>query len=54
MEANPETIAVGCPFCTIMMDDAVKGKTPDEKVQVKDLVEIIVESLEASQAGIRD
>jgi Fe-S oxidoreductase len=48
MEANPETIAVGCPFCMIMMDDAVKGKNLDEKVQVKDLVEIIAESLETT------
>lgn len=28
------------------MDDAVKGKNLDEKVKVKDLVEIISESLE--------
>ncbi len=48
MAANPETIAVGCPFCMIMMDDAVKGKNLDEKVKVKDLVEIISESLENS------
>ena len=45
MEANPETIAVGYPFC-MMMDNAVKGKNLDEKV--KDLVEIIVESLETT------
>lgn len=48
MAANPETIAVGCPFCMLMMDDAVKGKNLDEKVKVKDLVEIISESLENS------
>jgi len=48
MEANPATIAVGCPFCMIMMDDAVKGKNLDEQVQVKDLVEIISESLETT------
>ena len=48
MAANPETIAVGCPFCMIMMDDAIKGKNLDEQVQVKDLVEIISESLETT------
>ncbi|HKA53849.1 MAG TPA: (Fe-S)-binding protein [Candidatus Binatia bacterium] len=48
MAADPETVAVGCPFCMIMMDDAVKGKNLDEKVQVKDLVEIIAESLETT------
>jgi heterodisulfide reductase subunit D len=46
MEATPETIAVGCPFCMIMMDDAVKGKNLDEQVKVKDLVEMISESLD--------
>ncbi len=45
MKAEPETIAVGCPYCMIMMDDAVKGKDLDEKVQVKDLVELVSESL---------
>ena len=48
MAANPETIAVGCPFCMLVMDDAVKSKNLDEKVKVKDLVEIISESLENS------
>ena len=45
MKADPETIAVGCPYCMIMMDDAVKGKDLDEQVQVKDLVELVSESL---------
>ena len=45
MQAEPETIAVGCPYCMIMMDDAVKGKDLDEQVQVKDLVELVSESL---------
>lgn len=45
MKAEPETIAVGCPYCMIMMDDAVKGKDLDEQVQVKDLVELVSESL---------
>jgi Fe-S oxidoreductase/nitrate reductase gamma subunit len=48
MTVNPETIAVGCPFCMIMMDDAIKGKNLDAQVQVKDLVEIISESLETT------
>ena len=49
MKAEPETIAVGCPYCMIMMDDAVKGKNLDEKVQVKDLVELVSESLNAEE-----
>ena len=49
MKAEPETIAVGCPYCMIMMDDAVKGKNLDEQVQVKDLVELVSESLDAAE-----
>jgi Fe-S oxidoreductase len=46
MAAAPETIAVGCPFCMMMMDDAVKGKNLDEQVKVRDLVEMVSESLD--------
>lgn len=53
MEATPDTIAVGCPFCMIMMDDAVKGKNLDERVKVKDLVEIVSDSLKAEEEGAR-
>jgi hypothetical protein len=31
----------------IMMDDAVKGKNLDERVKVRDLVELVSESLQA-------
>ncbi len=37
-----KTIAVGCPFCLTMMDDASKA---DEEVVVKDVVEILAERL---------
>lgn len=37
------TIAVGCPFCLTMMTDAAKAA--DEGVAVKDVVELIAESL---------
>jgi Fe-S oxidoreductase len=38
-----ETIAVGCPFCLTMMNDAAKGA--GGVVQVKDVAEIIAERL---------
>ena len=47
MQTEPETIAVGCPYCMIMMDDAVKSKNLDDNVEVKDLVELVSESLDA-------
>jgi Fe-S oxidoreductase len=41
-----ERIAVACPFCYVMMDDGVKGEGKDEDVQVQDIAEILLESLE--------
>jgi Fe-S oxidoreductase len=38
-----DTVAVGCPFCKVMMDDAAKAE--GSEMQVKDIAEIIVERL---------
>ena len=38
-------IAVACPFCMTMMTDGVKGKDKEVTVQVKDLAELIAESM---------
>jgi len=39
MVNKPDTIAVSCPFCVLMLEDAVKTK--NLKVQVKDIGEMI-------------
>ena len=39
MTTNPDTIAVSCPYCVLMLEDAVKAK--GLKVQVKDIGEVI-------------
>ncbi len=39
MVTNPDTIAVSCPYCVLMLEDAVKAK--GLKVQVKDIGEMI-------------
>ncbi|MEM7374579.1 MAG: (Fe-S)-binding protein [Bacteroidota bacterium] len=39
------TIAVACPFCMTMMSDGVKHFEKEESVQVKDLAELVAESL---------
>lgn len=54
LAATPDTIAVGCPFCMIMMDDAVKGKNVDEQVEVKDLVELVADSLREGESETKD
>ena len=42
--AKPETLAVGCPFCMTMMEDAVKSRSLEEEMRVRDLAELVAES----------
>jgi Fe-S oxidoreductase len=42
--ANPETIAVGCPFCMTMLEDALKARSLEESMRVRDLAELVAES----------
>lgn len=41
---NPDTIAVGCPYCLLMMEDAVR--TSDSELKVRDLAEMVYEQLQ--------
>ncbi len=41
MATQPNTIAVSCPFCVLMLEDALKSKSLSGQVQVKDLSEIL-------------
>jgi len=43
LETGATTIAVGCPFCLVMITDGVKNKNKEQDVQVKDLAELIAE-----------
>ncbi|HOV98812.1 MAG TPA: heterodisulfide reductase-related iron-sulfur binding cluster [Bacteroidota bacterium] len=45
LSLSPTTIATACPFCLTMLEDGIKTKDVAEKVKVKDVVEIIAESL---------
>ena len=45
LETGAETIASACPFCMTMLTDGVKDKEKGEEVKIKDLAEIVLESL---------
>jgi Fe-S oxidoreductase len=45
LATGARTIAVGCPFCMTMLTDGTKAKEVDERVQVKDLAELVAERL---------
>ncbi|HXW83176.1 MAG TPA: heterodisulfide reductase-related iron-sulfur binding cluster, partial [Candidatus Binataceae bacterium] len=43
-EAKPECVAVGCPFCMTMLEDAVKSRSLEESMRVRDLAELMAEA----------
>jgi Fe-S oxidoreductase len=49
-ETNPETLAVGCPFCMTQMEDAMKARSMEEKMRVRDISELIADSTGAVQS----
>lgn len=44
LSLKPDVIGTACPFCMTMMTDGVKAKDAAEKVQVKDVAEILFEA----------
>jgi Fe-S oxidoreductase len=41
LQAKPDTIAVSCPYCVLMLEDALKAKNLADQVKVKDISEMI-------------
>jgi len=44
-----EVLAAACPFCITMFDDGIKGVEAEEKMQIEDIAEIVVQAIEARQ-----
>ncbi len=40
-----ETVAVACPFCTIMLTDGVKDRNASDRVQVLNVSELVAKSM---------
>ncbi|MCX7761400.1 MAG: heterodisulfide reductase-related iron-sulfur binding cluster [Candidatus Kryptonium sp.] len=47
LSLNPDIIASACPFCMTMLTDGLKAKDAADKVEVKDIAEILLEAIEA-------
>lgn len=45
LETKPNVIATGCPFCNTMMTDGVKNEGKEDKIEVKDVAELLAEAL---------
>jgi len=50
METQPDTIAVSCPYCVLMLEDALKAKGLHDKVKVKDISEFLPATREEKPA----
>ncbi len=46
--AEPTTLAMGCPFCMVMFEDAAKNTGVDDTLARKDVAELLLESLPAT------
>ena len=44
-EKPKKVIITACPFCTSMLTDATKTQQIEEEIEVKDLVEIVLEAM---------
>jgi len=52
LTTGADVVSTACPFCLIMLDDAVKARQRDEEVKVMDLAQIVEASLpSATEAG---
>jgi Fe-S oxidoreductase len=54
LSSGADTIAVACPFCTTMLEDGVGALQSDRKVVVKDVAELLWDSVENSNSAKAD
>jgi Fe-S oxidoreductase len=45
-----DVVAVGCPFCTTMLEDGVAARKGDRNVVVRDVAELLWESVSAGKS----
>jgi Fe-S oxidoreductase len=44
-ESGSQIIATACPYCIVMLEDSLKNQNKDEEMSVKDISEILRDSL---------
>jgi Fe-S oxidoreductase len=48
LETGADIVAVGCPFCTTMLEDGINARKGDRDVRVMDVAELLWQSVEGS------
>jgi len=46
MEVKPDILASACPFCLTMFEDGVKAKEVGDRINTRDIAELLAERLE--------
>jgi Fe-S oxidoreductase len=57
LDAEPDVVAVGCPFCTTMLEDGINARKGDRDVTVMDVAQLLLEAVgdeERERAGSSD
>ena len=49
INTGASTVATGCPFCMTMISDGITAKGKSDSMQAKDVAELVLEAIEASQ-----
>jgi Fe-S oxidoreductase len=52
LTTGADVVSTACPYCLIMLDDAVKARGRDEEVSVMDLSQVVEASLAAAGGGM--
>jgi len=47
LDTGATMVAVGCPFCKTMIQDGVNDHNKGDEVKVRDIAEILVDSIQA-------
>ncbi len=45
LEVNAQTVASACPFCMTMLEDGAKALQVDERLERKDIAELVAQAL---------
>jgi Fe-S oxidoreductase len=46
LETKPDTVAVACPYCMTMIDDGLKAKEMEGKVEALDVMELVADHMD--------
>jgi len=44
--AGADNLITACPFCLSMLEDGLKGKNLDDTIKIRDIAELLIDSIE--------